>query len=1171
MSKNPNKKKDRRKCSSKNSAGSRALAQAKLMLIKSPIPSAAVSTVRDFLGTANYAPFLSWLRNQSKLYARTFANPFPNTLQELRPYSAPRPRSLVTEFRWCYYCLEPHISRLSSFNQLREEIETAFIAGQKDQCFDLLASLEQEYGTSIWLLKRKVAFLQHFEGLEQQKNFSEEIKGKESLNSIIPYLIHYVSYRSEPTVSPITFEVSYESLLLDLQLGPEITPYLRHHITGVSPSTHELAAMLCIETAGTAIDAYEMFVAVAQIVVANDQQALYPSIVPILQKLSIELNDIRLSRLLFFATDNNYEGAIRPTSNDNFQFLFRSHEKSFPFIKPKVVDDGFSVSRLIAALTIVVANSPGESLEVPVSHEIFNSIKSILLGSDERIKAAAVLQRTVWALDGSCAANLLRLVLDWSENARLDARGQSEWIKGIVGLGQLSPFEFWWILDPSLRARYVGTFAREGTKFQPWLLFEDDEFSRPFTDLDVSANPLLAWRAVNQLLRTGDDFLALTIAKELLKEENLFLKKQAVRAIPHCLHNLGKIHECICFLAEQAISDPSLKPVLPTKDVFDSLTDEEKASMAGSLDFAVFTDLYVSRSPLDLAYLRSFAAEDFLSENSLERPSELRNHTNSYQHSLLIYFLRNMCIESVMDSWVVFSGSQEVATERASICQLLSELDSDNREEYQAQIRDIMRRLTLSKRLREVEQSKIHVDTSSVKIVARQTLLESFNRYMDFVRTGMSPEEKSILLDTRKRVARGDIESLLSDAFPRNEMTELFESIVARLRDEFVSSSQHGLDGYLSVRVRHGTLAGQLRGPLEAENLVTLCDSKSGDYKTNTFWPETLDLKDNTEITILQDALSEFTASFDALIEEMKSSWLQIKKAPEGLGLIDFTLLRPEVNYLSTGVREDMSFDAFLEYVFTYFFSEKLEPSLMRIRQDLQNRAKPQVNSMLLKLQTTVEDALGTETTCSLRSAIGRARGQIQNVLDRITEWFRLSTAEMLREPFSIEEAVNIGTASIRASCPDFQANLKLSEELQNFQISGSLPSFVDLLFLVFENAVRHSQLFPSPVVDITVSLSGDILCIHAENELGAGVSGAGSLDKVELIRNNLKFNVFSPYVKMEGGTGFYKMQKILHHDFLSPSGDRKPTLDFGISENDRFFVNMTIPVYYLEGKEIVE
>lgn len=1145
--------------------GKRLLLQAKVKILKSSKPFSAISPIRESLRPSDYATFLAWLSEQPRLMARTLAIPFPQKHQDLRPFAAPRPLSLSLELRWCYARLEPHLSKLAAFIHLRANIDNAFVKGCGDQCLSLLSEIELSYGTSIWLIKKKVALLQQFQGLEKQKGFADSVKGQSgSFSGIIPYITHYVSYRSEPSVSPITFGQVYEARLRDLDVATYAKAYLRQHISCVSPDTvDDCAGMLCLETAGTAIDSYEMLVLALQLAVTHDLPAVNPLLVSIVTKCADKIADTRLSRMLFLQGVKEDDAiVISPLATEQMESLVSCNKKGQLQAYDKL--DGAdldSASRVLSALFLVLANVSGDHVHPPVSQDLHAAIAATLFGEDDRVSGAADILRAAWALEGSSAAHLLRLVLEWSEGAHLDVKGQPEWLLHIAGLGRLTPFELWWIVDPSLRDRYARAFAACDRERMPWLMLEADAPLPAETHSAIRACEFGLWRDMLRSYRAGAVDSALNDAKELFAAENAFLRRQAARTIPSCLLSLDKPQECVSFLAESAIADRSLESIMPILEVVDSLSYEFKASMTGSLAFAVLMDLYVSRSTADVGYIRNYAAEDFLSAHSLNRPSDLRQHAGSYDHSLLTHFLRYMCIESGMDTWVAFGGSQEVANERVAVCQLLAELDPTNKDEYQAEIRDIMRRLTLSKRLREVEQSKIYVDISSVKNVARESLRESVARYMAFVRTGMSPEEKSLLRETRQQVDKGDVEALLSGAFPRNEMTELLESIVARLRDEYVSSSQHGLDGYLSVRVRHGTLAGQLRGPLEAEALVTLRDSKTGKYKANTFWPEELRITGTGQEIFLQNALAKFTENYDALIEDMKSSWIQVRKTPDAPGLINFTLLRPEVDYLSTGIHDDMSLDAFLDYILKYFSSDKLEPSLKNIRQALQNKAKPRVNEMLLALQATVEDALGSDTASKLRAAIGRARTQIQTVLDRITEWFRLSKTEMLREPFSVEEAVNIATASIQASCPDFTTNLVTLAELEHFRISGSLPSFVDLLFLVFENAVRHSQMTPHPVVDIAVSLADDVLHIRTENGLGPGVPGVDAMKAVEMVRQDLRSNVFSQSVKTEGGTGFYKMQKILHHDFCPGSGDRKPSLDFGVSEKSRFYVLMTIPI----------
>lgn len=1145
--------------------GTRTLASAKVVLSKSKNPAYAIFKARQILNSANYSDFLNWLRLNPYLYKRAFAQPFPDSVEDLRTHPSSPPLSLENELRWCFSMLHPHLSKLDSFNNLREQMDDAFLAGNETQCFMLLDNIQEVYGTSIWFLKKKVTFIQHFQGLERQKIFAETIKSKrESISGFITYIVHYISYRSEPSVTPNSFLSNYQALLSSLDADSNLVVYLRQHILSLPPDTEDdLAGLLCFETAGSMIDAYEMLVNIIQLTIANNLKSIYPLIASVIKKLIKEISDIRLARALcLINTSGNIDNLCLKRNIGKPQLSFYDHLANsvpcFPINGENHID---STSRIISSVCRIIFAHSQEKKSLLIPQETYQSLQSILCGERNHNSSAAHLTRIAWALEGNCAAHFLHLILDWAECAYLDVSSQPSWFRHIVGLGQITPLEFWWIKDPDVRVLYCAIFSDKLSPLSKWLIYEvmNEPNDHIYSEPDPEDYKL--WRKMHLCIRTNKLSPTLELAEKLLESNNAFFQHQALRTVPFCLTKLDQQEKCINFLAKHTILNPETIFLLPIKEVIETLSIESQKQMAGILSFAIVTDLYVTISGSDLSYLRSFVAEDFLSLNKMSRPSELRYHSGKYNLPQLIYFLRTICTESVMDTWIIFESSIEVAKERVAVCQLLTEIDPEKTEEYQAEIRDIMRKLALKRRLREVEQSKIYVDTSSVKVVSRKILLESFMRYMSFLKTGMSSEEKQILKNTRQRVAQGDVDALLSGAFPRNEMSELFESIIVQLRNEFVSSSQHGLDGYLSVRIRHGTLAGQLRGPLEAEHLVTLQDSKSGKYKDNDYWPKTLQIDDSSNEKELQSALSGFTKSYDDLIEKIKSSWLQIKKSPEDNGLVDFTLLRPEVDYLSTGIRENMTFESFLEYVFDYFFSEKLEPSLKNIREKLQANAKPHINDLLLTLQTTVEKALGSNKTWPLRSAIGKARTQLQNVIDRITEWFRLAEAEMLREPFSVEEAVNISVASIQAACPDFEANICTPANLDDFRIAGNLPSFVDLLFLVFENAVRHSQMAPKPVVNIDVSVENDVLHIKAYNELGKDVPMDEIIVKTQAIQNCLATNVFSESVATEGGSGFYKMQKILHHDFCQNEAGRKPVLDFGIAENTVFYVNMAIPI----------
>ena len=59
-------------------------------------------------------------------------------------------------------------------------------------------------------------------------------------------------------------------------------------------------------------------------------------------------------------------------------------------------------------------------------------------------------------------------------------------------------------------------------------------------------------------------------------------------------------------------------------------------------------------------------------------------YNNEYGRKELIYFLRNVCSTKIMDiSISTFKNSQERDKERVEICNILSQIDPDNLQEYE--------------------------------------------------------------------------------------------------------------------------------------------------------------------------------------------------------------------------------------------------------------------------------------------------------------------------------------------------------------------------------------------------------------------------------------------------------------------------------------------------------
>lgn len=1111
----------------------RALLSAKVALLRDPTPG-NLYDIRAQIPSSLYSEFITWVLGQSGSVGKALTNGFPTSVAQWRPsFSAPKAIKVRDELYWAELVIVQYAHRLKEFVACSVALDKAFLLENEPECQRLLDLIERDFGVSYWLIKRRIAFLQHFQGLEAQKRYSQTLKDCESDQNAIRYIAHFVSNRAEFTVSPFTFKTTYNHKLHGLAIPEWLKAYLRFHLLSQDPSTSEnLAGLLSVECHGTIIDYYEAFVSMSRIAALTPAEFRARTLSACNNLLRSGLVDIRLSRLAAHC-GGVVDSSLEPSADDlDADSLFCQGEYAVGFEKGigaiKLSDNSSSTF----VTTALCAAGCGD---IKASPAVIASLKTIIAGGDGTVDAAFTLARISWALQGSPISNVLAAILEIESTAH-PLPGSDVSVSALLpGMGGLHPIQ--------------GRWAR-GSSF-PQLDLARTKFPSIAFGLDAAH-----WSSAMAAIEKLQYVEALEQSHKLTGSPHPFYRRFAARAVPHCLLMLDRIDEAVESAANSYVDDQSVFELLPINEIVDGLDLESKKRISGSPAHVVVCDMYANRMGPQSHYVRQFAYEDFLAAHNISKPTQLKVGADDANIRKLIYILKNVCVESVMDTSIAFHSSVEVAEERIEVCRQLVALDGKNSEEYQEEIRGIVQRLTIRKRLREIERSKIYVDIDSIKNAARRDLGEGFSRYISFITNGLSSEDQEFFDSVKEKTARGDIGTLLSTTVPRNERTALLETIYLRLRDEFVSSSQHGLDGYLSVRIRHGTLAGQLRSPLDNESLLTLRDAKTNLYKTNQAWLSRLDVESPGEQSGVSAAFNNFSKKFDALIEELLRDWIQVKKSSTDRGLIDFNLLSAEIGLLSASINASTTLDQFIDQTLEYFFRERLEISLSVIRKKLQEDAKPRIHNLLIELQTEIEAAAPSRDTSSLRVAVGRASTSVHLILDRIIDWFRLPAAEK-NEPFSIDEAISI----CKAIRPDFQPRLTMSPELGEFRIKGNLHSFVDIMYLAFDNIVKHAGTPAVPAAEVDVKLAENALVVSISNAVGAQVANDSTREKVGAILAAVKKQPFSTSVTKEGGTGFHKLQKILHHDFCPPNRKVDPSLEFGFVGRDLFRVEIRIPV----------
>jgi hypothetical protein len=348
------------------------------------------------------------------------------------------------------------------------------------------------------------------------------------------------------------------------------------------------------------------------------------------------------------------------------------------------------------------------------------------------------------------------------------------------------------------------------------------------------------------------------------------------------------------------------------------------------------------------------------------------------------YFLSEVCTSTALKLSIAYSNERELEDELILICGMLGEIDPENVDKYDDRAREIVRGRSVKDALTELQRSKISIDGEALRLWCERYLRDDYDRYITLLRSGIVVVDETYKTELMSALAQGEFPETLYDV-PINEASALFARLVTRVIWECIYNSEHGLDCYLSLRVRHGTLSGQLRGPVEQEKIVTRRDASSGKYLPNDYWTNVLRGNiSGSQLGTILIRLGAFSQSYDDLIAEITDKLIQVrgKEKPEGL----FDLRMPELSIygLATEIDSSTSFQKFLDSCFEVFWA-LLETRLNTVREYLDVNLRTRIREQFDELENDFLEMPENEISW-LTDAIRRARTETSVRLDIIAK-----------------------------------------------------------------------------------------------------------------------------------------------------------------------------------------
>lgn len=817
--------------------------------------------------------------------------------------------NLKKETDWVLRFLIDYSDEINDFLKHEQEYERFLLLGQYENALNIVNKIDREITVSTWSIQQRLFIAELDKGFAANKDVLAFILSDEN-SQLVNFIASYTSIRIEKNISPgqyTTFVNEYVNAIKD----PELNKYVYFKVDFLRNFEYQnYSQILVYDGTLSIIDRYKTFKQFAQIVLCDFKSgdAIKYQLISAAKRLRSVIKDLDLElisalsdgrvddididfvQLLDTYTDEHYEEAVtlseayllknpsciqaiyiytRSLCNTNKEpkrfneaeclldrivsLVYSIYRKGTDFTQEKYIDL-YKIAHFLGAHPLAVGIL--EFLSTEVVHRL-NQAYEIDLHKLSVLNSKAVNPSLFSHIDLNSQEAYLHCI---------DSKKESSTILLIRKLGRVDKKTVLNKNDYSFR--------------------ELKYFSIKYRRLN---KPLEALELLDFILES-DKFTTHTELNHIAVE--LAFEKY------NCLINLERFQEAIGLANEWLIKNENLLPIFYNPVLISKLTDTIDASIQADINLPIFLKFYESDIDLYNIYV---AFDNFLCAKACDTPKDFFKHFNN-KNAMHIAFLDKVAKHEILHSSPYFKDQEELDLARIEICTFLNQ-NVPGSDHLETEISDLLRKVLVRKGIKQIDYSKIYVDVKGLKTIISKELKESFTRNIEIA--SLPVDQLNKIVDSVGNILvyyvenadpeRQEVEN--DDIINNVKITSYnrfvhFSEAFLKIRDKFLMSSDHGLDTYLSMRIRHGTLPGQIRSVFESYKLITAWNDNERKYLPNEYWLNQVNYLGEEKKNVLNAAFDKFSKGIDDISERLKSQIIQIKTETDTknhLGLFDYS------------------------------------------------------------------------------------------------------------------------------------------------------------------------------------------------------------------------------------------------------------------------------------------
>lgn len=1041
------------------------------------------------------------------------------------------PLPLKNELYWAAHWIVTQVNQINIYLEERRSIQDLILEDEYVNAIQSIDEFIKNYGWSFWAIEVRCSLESTVNGMEGLTEWLMPLH-KDAGQRINSLLYEILSDRCDDTFSFYAFYSKCQNSFPRIKnVNKWVPPYLQYRTFNDIPDPkNNIPLLLAKEITSCLIDYYELFIA-SLVYVATDESLHYlkPTAKTVILKL-IEggIKDHRLNKLVYlFVDEDEIELSLNPLDNSNF-------------------------------LNSVNAMNPVNS-ESKLKNEISNLIiKCQELGNAAQDEISRLLKIGL----NYKSLDLGKVVLNASLNFVYNDSGYSQnanqfIINNTFTLEDITTFEF------EKGIKLLNKYKKENDLIQSVVDIHEGRLD----SLKISKNVIFLWLA-NHLFNEKK-YAVLEVLLDRLNSFGGFWSREVAKFNVEILNEKGQIIEAIDLINRWIIDSPRAINDFNVHAIFEGRKwqsfkkfDYFKVGLLSHYAFQL-TDIQ------GVGYICKMACRSIFLSGMRENIISIFKKNEELQE-LIIHFFANVWIDENLSLWSELNTTQLIRQERIEILQLLLQLDHDKKRsaKYTDEIKDLTFDQTLQKGLKYIDQTRIFVNESAISRWAESEILPNFNRWMT-LRNSSSGTRLIDDIISQFSVDPNNIDLLqnISDGQPSVSSAMLVD-IIGRLYQRFLNDPTDGLDCYLSLRIRHGTLRGTILGPLEEQRLLYFPEDISKQEFLNT-WSHHLDLDELNLEKILMH-LEIFSKKIKSLVDELVNDFVQIQSSEKPRGAFKYLFnpdfLRVMNDMLDDLDDEELSFSTFLNNSYFLFWRLLVDLGLKDLNSYVSINFKKSFKNEFDELICIYRCLNHQSKLTPLITMLQRISTDTQTQCDVVSNWFRLPT-HADEDGFQLPDAINIAQAATQNVYRALDANFHHEDTIKISLTTTALAGITDCLFVIFENAWKHSGL-GSELKNISIETEFDdsskLLTLRVYNDLSEDRIAELTPNEISRLKKKYIETILPIHlVSKEGGSGFPKLRRSVRS--IKKSQCPNP-FDFGL-QNSRWFVQITIQLFEREGR----